>query len=144
MTSRTLLAQIIKRSLISLLALYAVFLAVQLSHIFNQSPQLMITLGYDSFASYLHHGVAELIVVCIINMILMIRANHLPKETTTIKRLTTCLAIASLLIVICVNARLRLYISYYGLTFDRIIVQLMCLILVSYFGYISIRTRLTS
>lgn len=102
----------------------------------------MVTLGYTSFASYLHHGVAELIVVCLINTILMISANHLTKKTTT-RRLTTSLAIASLLIVICVNARLWLYISYYGLTFDRIIVQLMCLMLISYFGYISIRTWLS-
>lgn len=105
-----------------LLFLYILFLLVQANYLFSPNHELILQLGLDSYASYVHKWIGEIIAVVLINLVVIAVVNKSSEynKKSTLTRMLFWLLLLTVWLAVSSAVRLFAYIWAYGLTHERI------------------------
>ncbi len=99
--------------------IYVFFSAIQIVYLFMGKMQLPV--GY-TYAQYAREGFFQLLVVSIFNLLLVLFVLAVFRENKILKAILTIISVCTLVMIASSAMRMTIYIQYYYLTFQRILV----------------------
>jgi hypothetical protein len=105
---------------------YIIFCGIQLTYLFGNG--LFVLPEEFTFAEYARRGFFELLTVTIINILLMLLASALFKESRLLRLLISLMTVCTYIMIASATYRMLLYIGAYQLTFLRVFVLLALVI----------------
>lgn len=110
--------------------MYMVFCGIQIRYLFLGGMELPATYTY---AEYAREGFFQLLMVAIINFILVLVGLSYFKESKILKWILTLMSLCSFVMIASSAYRMIMYVSYYYLTYLRVLVLWGLLVLTSLF-----------
>ncbi len=120
-------ASIATTVMVILTCVYLIFSTIQVVYLFA-GGLFVLPDGY-TFAEYARRGFFELLAVAIINVSLMVLCRALFEESKLLRLVITCMTICTYIMIASATYRMLLYIGAYHLTFLRVFVLLVLLII---------------
>lgn len=102
-----------------LTALYLIFSVIQICGLFL--GKLQLPEGY-SYAAYAREGFFQLLAVSLLNLVIVLIVLHFFKESRALKIILTVMSLCTFIMIASSAMRMIIYISYYYLTFLRLLV----------------------
>ncbi len=111
--------------------LYIVYLFSQLAYFFSAFKGILPD-GYEYTASeFARRGFFEMFAICVINILLIAVATAIAKKKSIMLKLLSCfISLFSLLLIVTALQKMRLNVSIYGLSKNRIMVTVFMLMMV--------------